>query len=268
MYLPGEQPRALEPLLERYERVCQTMEPITGSHLQLMPGSDCAAPLTAGQWVQVLQGAVEVRMGDRVAVILQPGDLFLIPPIEPDWPLAYVAVETGVISLLDRMALASALDDSDFARHLAELMMLQNTAMTLAYAAANRYGIRPKAGFQRLEAGTVLIESGSPPGEVFTLMRGRARVELDGVELGYIEEGDIFGVLSALTDSPRNATIVAETDVTLMAVPGDQFIRLVQAQPETFMRLLRTLSRQMGELNQRLVDALRQPHGRFGGGLA
>lgn len=43
-----------------------------------------------------------------------------------------------------------------------------------------------------------------------------------------------------------------------MSVPSDQFIRLVQAQPETFMRLLRTLSRHIAELNERLLSEIKR----------
>ena len=259
MYLPGEQPEQVEGLLERYETLCSQID-LSGptQNITLMPGGNCSDIVPPGRLARVLRGSIEVRLGERITFILQPGDLFLFPPRWEQWPLDYVAEEAGELALFKPGTLDQALDDSEFAARFTELLMAQTLTLTLAYASANRYGVRPKAGFERRGAGSLLIEFGSPATEVFTLMRGQARVELEGVEVGHIHEGEIFGVLAALTNSPRSASVVAETDVTLMTVPADQFLRLVQAQPETFMRLLRTLSRQITDLNQRLVAALRQ----------
>lgn len=259
MYLPGDQPEQIESLLESHARLCRRID-LGGSTLDvaLMPGGDCSDIVPPGRLARIQGGSIEVRQGDRIAFILQNGDLFLFPPHWEQWPLAYIAEEAGELSVFERGTLDQALDNSEFASLFTQLLMLQTMTLTLAYASANRYGMRPKAGFERRRAGALLIEYGSPADEIFTLMRGQARVELEGVEVGRIHEGEIFGVLAALTNGPRSANVIAETDVTLMTVPADQFMRLVQAQPETFMRLLRTLSRQITDLNQRLVAALRQ----------
>jgi len=264
MYFPGEQPSQIEALLEAYDRLCQTIDlDRQGTRIPLLPGSDCRQIVPRGQLARVTRGSIETRLGERIAFILQPGDFFLFPGASPDWPLDYIAEEAGELQTVDRQTLDERLADPALASRFTELLLLQTQILTLAYASANRYGIRPKAGFQRQSAGAVLIEAGMPATEIYTLLRGQARVELDGIVVGQIEEGEIFGVLAALTDSPRSADVIAETDVTLMAVPADQFIRLVQAQPETFMRLLRTLSRQIASLNARLVEARRGERARL-----
>lgn len=259
MYFPGDQLAQIDHLLETYAALCRTIDlPGGGRDVRVLPGCDCSQLVPPGQFARLESGSIEVRLGERIAFILQPGDFFLFPKHCPDWPLDYVVEESGELDLVSGERLNEALGDGDFANKFTELLMAQTLIMSLAYAGANRYGVRPKAGFQRQPAGTILIEFGTTANEIYTLLRGQARVELDGIVVGHVQEGEIFGVLAALTDSPRSANVIAETDVTLMAVPADQFIRLVQAQPETFMRLLRTLSRQIAELNRRLVDALRQ----------
>ena len=259
MYFPGDQLPQIDHLLETYGALCRAIDLPGGSQgVRVLPGCDCRQLVPAGQFARLTSGSIEVRLGERIAFILQPGDFFLFPKHCPDWPLDYIVEESGELDLVSGDRLNQALGDAVFANRFTELLMAQTLVMSLAYAAANRYGVRPKAGFQRQPAGATLIEFGTAANEIYTLMRGQARVELDGIVVGHIHEGEIFGVLAALTDSPRSADVIAETDVTLMAVPADQFIRLVQAQPETFMRLLRTLSRQIAELNQRLVNALRQ----------
>ncbi len=264
MYFPGEQPSQIDDLLEAYDRLAQTIDlDPRGTRVPLLPGSDCRRIVPSGQLARVTRGSIEMRLGERIALLLQPGDYFLIPGRCPDWPLDYIAEGAGELQMIDPQALEAGLADPAVATRFTELLMLQTMILSLAYARANRYGIRPKAGFQRQSAGATLIQIGTPATEIYTLLRGQARVELDGIVVGHIEEGEIFGVLAALTDSPRSANVIAETDVTLMAVPADQFLRLVQAQPETFMRLLRTLSRQIAALNERLVEALRGERARL-----
>ncbi|WP_097461953.1 Crp/Fnr family transcriptional regulator [Mangrovitalea sediminis] len=258
MFLPGLQPDQIDTLLEEYAALSGTLALESETpDIPVLPGSDCTSLLPPGELVRLTQGTVEIRHGDRVAMILQAGDYFLIPATSDQWPLRYHCEEPGTLSLIGKTVLENALENAVFAQRFTRLLMTQSLVLTLAYAVANRYGLRPKAGFQRQPAGSRLIAQGTEAHEVYTLMRGRCRVEVAGIQVGSIEEGDIFGVLAALTGSPRTADVIAETDVTLMAVPRDQFIRLIQAQPETFLRLLRTLSRHIDDLNQRLVDSLR-----------
>lgn len=259
MYLPGNQPEQVEILLERYHQLCQlpACEGL-GQSWHLIAGTDCRAVIPAGQLIRIVQGALQVSLGDRVGLILQPGDLFTLPDAMDVWPLTYLCDDAAELQVIPVSTLYQTAHDPLLATQITQILLIQNTLLTMAYAAANRYGLRPSAGFQRLKAGSVIIPCGAPADEVFTLMRGAASVELEGVVVGHIQEGDIFGVLAALTDEPRSANVIAQTDVTLMSVPKDQFIRLIQAQPETFMQLLRTLSRQLRQLNQRLVGELRR----------
>lgn len=258
MYYPGEQPSQVELLLEHYHTACdQLAQQLEGDGVQTFPGSRCEKVVPAGSLVRIHRGTLDVKLGDRVAMILQTGDLFTLPPLG-DWPLNYESEESGTLEIIPHKELEQRLADAAFARAFTRMLLLENQLLTLVYANANRYGLRPSAGFLRHQAGTRLIAHGTPSDQVYTLMRGRARVELEGRQVGTVEEGEIFGVLSALVDCPHTADVVAETDVTIMSVPSQEFIRLVQAQPETFMRLLRTLSRQIGELNRQLVDSLKR----------
>lgn len=260
MYLPGEQPEIIDLLLD----TCQASGQVLHDHfselaqkIDLFPGNRCEQIAPAEQLICLTHGAVDVRLGDRVGMVLQAGDWFLIPNHD-QWPLTYQCEERGSLAVVPREALQAALQSSEFATAYARLLMIQNHALTLAYAHANRHGLRPTAGFKRFSAGQVIIERDTASDQVYTLMRGRARVEISGLTVGSIQEGEIFGVLSALVHAPHAADVIAETDITVMSVPSDQFIRLVQAQPETFMRLLRTLSRHISELNERLLDEIRR----------
>ena len=264
MYIPGDQPEALDALLDHYHGLCESAPSLPeGIGLPLLPGKNVEG-LAAGCTLHVQEGVVDLLYEGRIAIILQPGDLFTIPE-HSAWPITMRSEESGALRLITPNELKQALHSPEWAWFHTRLLTAQNQALTLAFAASNRHGMRPTAGFRRLRAGELIIQEATRSDEVFTLMRGSARVEVAGHTVGRVEEGEIFGVLAALTEGNHTASVIAETNVTLMSVPSDEFISLIQAQPETFMRLLRTLSRHIGELNEQLVGALKSSPGKGAG---
>lgn len=266
MYIPGDHPEALDALLDQYHRLCLTGPTLPeGLDLPLLPGKNLES-LTAGCTLAVQDGVLDLLYENRVALVLQPGDLFTVPD-QSVWPITLQCEESGSVRVLTPQDVQRALADRDWAWRYVQILTCQNQLLALAFASSNRHGVRPAAGFRRLSAGDVIIQENTSSHEVYTLMRGHARVEVRGHQVGHVTEGEIFGVLSALTESDHAATVTAETDVTLMSVPAEEFISLIQAQPETFMRLLRTLSRHIGHLNQQLVETLERSDATPEGGL-
>lgn len=256
MYIPGDQPEQLDQLLDHYHQHCHALDGLpVSTTTPLLPGKDCDE-LMPGQLIRIRDGVLDLIYDKRITLILQPGDVFQIPDL-PDSPLQLRSEDSGTLELIRQDGLQQALADNDFAYRYTQFLTCANQALILAFAASNRHGMRPQAGFRRISAGTVIVRQGAVSEEIYTLMRGHAIVRIGNTNVGSIHEGEIFGVLSALTDNTHSADVIAETDVTLMSVPQDEFIQLIQAQPETFMRLLRTLSRHIGELNERLLAALR-----------
>lgn len=266
MYIPGDHPEALDALLDQYHQLCLTGPALPeGLGLPLLPGKNLES-LTAGCTLAIQEGVLDLLFEDRVALVLQPGDLFTVPD-QSVWPITLQCEESGSVRVLTPRDVQGALSDEDWAWRYVQMLICQNQLLALAFASSNRHGVRPAAGFRRLRAGEVIIQENTHSDEVYTLMRGHARVDVRNHQVGHVAEGEIFGVLSALTESDHSATVIAETDVTLMSVPAEEFISLVQAQPETFMRLLRTLSRHIGHLNQQLVAALERSDATPEGGL-
>lgn len=266
MYIPGDHPEALDALLDQYHQLCMAGPPLPeGLGLPLLPGRNLES-LAAGCTLAIEHGILDLLYEGRVSLVLQPGDLFTVPD-QSVWPITLQCEESGSVRVLTPRDIHQALADHDWALRYVQMLTCQNQLLALAFASSNRHGIRPAAGFRRLSTGDVIIEENSPLDEVYTLMRGSARVEVRGHPVGHVEEGEIFGVLSALTHSDHMATVIAETDITLMSVPAEDFISLIQAQPETFMRLLRTLSRHISDLNRQLVASLESDAATPDGGL-
>lgn len=83
-----------------------------------------------------------------------------------------------------------------------------------------------------VSAGDVIVRQGAPADKIFIIVKGDVlveREEADGrvVELETLRDGQFFGELAILRDTPREATATAKTDVTLLAMRRDTFQRLV-----------------------------------------
>ena len=257
MFFPGDQPAALERLLEQHRALSAALQPLwlslPAETLEIMPGNDCTPLLPFGGAVHLLRGQVDVMLEGRTAFVWQAGDVLCAPRMAGIEPLAFLSEEQVCLRILSESTLERHLDQPPHASTFRRLLQCQQLILMTAHAHANRQGNRPAAGFLRLPAGTHLVQQGTAADLVYTLMRGEARVDVDGIPIGVVREGEIFGALAALTGQPRNADVFAVTDVTLMTVPAEQFVELVRFQPDTFMRLLETLARQIDELNRQLV---------------
>jgi uncharacterized protein YhbP (UPF0306 family) len=83
-----------------------------------------------------------------------------------------------------------------------------------------------------VKAGEIIVRQGAPADKIFIIVKGEVGVEReepDGtkVELETLRDGQFFGELAILRDTPREATATAQTDVTLLALQRDTFQKLV-----------------------------------------
>jgi uncharacterized protein YhbP (UPF0306 family) len=81
-------------------------------------------------------------------------------------------------------------------------------------------------------AGEIIVRQGAPADKIFIIIKGEVgveREEADGttVELETLRDGQFFGEVAILRDTPREATAKALTDVTLLALQRDTFQKLV-----------------------------------------
>jgi uncharacterized protein YhbP (UPF0306 family) len=81
-------------------------------------------------------------------------------------------------------------------------------------------------------AGEIIVRQGAPADKIFIIVKGEVSVEreeADGskIELETLRDGQFFGELAILRDTPREATATAKTDVTLLGLQRDTFQKLV-----------------------------------------
>jgi MFS family permease len=76
----------------------------------------------------------------------------------------------------------------------------------------------------RLAAGSVIIREGTPGERFYLIDHGEVSVQKNSVEVARLGPGDYFGEISLLKQVPATATVVAHTDVELLALDPDIFI--------------------------------------------
>jgi eukaryotic-like serine/threonine-protein kinase len=77
---------------------------------------------------------------------------------------------------------------------------------------------------QKLQAGSVIVQEGSQGTDAYIVRTGSCEVShgkgADRVVLQRLDPGAVFGETAVFTGQPRNATVIAVTDVELWVVPG------------------------------------------------
>jgi CRP-like cAMP-binding protein len=111
-----------------------------------------------------------------------------------------------------------------------------------------------------VNAGRVLCRQGDDAGECFIVVAGRADVFIDQSLVATVGPGDLVGELALLaTRGRRSATVVAATDMSLLALSRREFASLGVAAPSAMQHVLGNATRRLTENAQRSPVALSAP---------
>lgn len=102
-------------------------------------------------------------------------------------------------------------------------------------------------------AGDTLIEEGSDSKTAYFLYAGRAGVykQTDGGRrrLGELTEGQLFGEMAYLLNEPRTASVVADTELTVLALPPQTLEELMRHSAPLSRRIIGTLCQRLERMN-------------------
>jgi len=87
----------------------------------------------------------------------------------------------------------------------------------------------------------VLAQEGKIGWEFIYVLDGKARVEKSGKLIRQLSRGDFFGEISLIDGEPRTATVITETDMTLLTVHKRSFDHLLDAIPGLQKKMLLSL---------------------------
>jgi CRP-like cAMP-binding protein len=93
-----------------------------------------------------------------------------------------------------------------------------------------------------LPAGKVLARQGDVGFELLIVLSGTASVTRDGERVTTVAAGDVVGELAVISGHPRNATVVAETDVRVLELTHAGLDQLLDDIPGLAKHLLYEVS--------------------------
>lgn len=123
---------------------------------------------------------------------------------------------------------------------------LANIPLFARLPEATRRRIVDIAGELEAAAGQVIIQPRTEGSGMFVVEEGTVVVEREGkhIELG---EGEFFGELALLADTPRTARVRAKSDARLLAIRRDEFRKLLESEPALALGMLEVLARRLAD---------------------
>ncbi len=102
-----------------------------------------------------------------------------------------------------------------------------------------------------VDAGTELIDQGRVGDVCYVIVDGRAAVHIRGEFVTTVGPGTMVGEMALVEHRPRNATVTAETDMTLVSFGTEAFRKLLAKSPTAFDRVTKRLNDRLRENQDR-----------------
>lgn len=103
---------------------------------------------------------------------------------------------------------------------------------------------------------TILLENdwGS---SVYFVLSGWLKIRTYNAEgreitLNIVGRGEIVGEMAALEQAPRSTDVLSLTAATIVNIPAEDFVRLLENEPQAGMRLAKLMARRLRQVNRRL----------------
>ena len=262
MYLLGEQPAYADQLMHRLQgiptQLLEGLEP-TAAELHFEQIDDLASLVPANQLFLIKDGLLHAQVDDRPLFYLQEGDLVgLRQGMElPNW--RYSSDEPVTLQPYARSEAFRHIHASEARQELFTQYLIGHTALLSdALARLKQPEIRPATGFQHFAAGEELIHQHDEADHVFVIIEGHAEAYVDGHKVGDVQKDEIFGAMAVFTREKRSATVLASEPCTVMVIPKEQFLSLMQSNPRIAHSLIESMARRIDLLNKE-VTQLRLP---------
>ena len=99
----------------------------------------------------------------------------------------------------------------------------------------------------KIDKGTTLMVEGEMVHEFVIIESGTASVRRGGRKIATVGKGDVVGELALILRRPRTATVVAETDLSILVVDERSFNALLDDVPGLARQLLHTVAERMAD---------------------
>ena len=209
-------------------------------------------PLT--HLLKIEHGQVHYRVRGKLVTIFEEGDLIGVPrSLNLNEGVFSCTEPTGLLPYDRDELLAHVNGDLKLQKNWAYYLVCTQAFYQQALAQEIRAEFQPQAGFLNFRAGEVIITQGDEADKVYTMLEGSADAVCDGVKVGEINANEIFGALAVFTRQTRIASVVATSDCTVLAVRKEEFVDLIDHQPQICLGLIEEMAAKINQLNNQLA---------------
>ena len=100
---------------------------------------------------------------------------------------------------------------------------------------------------KRFPARTSIVTAGTNADAFYVILDGRATVRAGQRRIPLVT-GDYFGEMALLDGGVRSASVVADTEVLVMAIPRKGFLKLLESEPKIAISIMGTLAHRIRQL--------------------
>lgn len=108
------------------------------------------------------------------------------------------------------------------------------------------------------DAGALVFEEGGSSSEVYFILAGKAEILAGGrdgpIVVATLPEHSLFGEISALCDVPRTASVRAGEPLSVLRIPGDAFVGLIEETPSLALKIVRELAARLARTTRDLAS--------------
>jgi len=94
-------------------------------------------------------------------------------------------------------------------------------------------------------SGDTIFREGEVGDCMYGVVSGQVELKHGAKSVGTVEEGDVFGEMAIIDKSPRSATAIAATDVTVAPVDRPRFVFLVQVHPSFALLVMEVMAERL-----------------------
>jgi CRP-like cAMP-binding protein len=94
---------------------------------------------------------------------------------------------------------------------------------------------------KRFPARTSIVTAGTNADAFYVILDGRATVRAGQRRIPLVT-GDYFGEMALLDGGARSASVVADSEVLVMAIPRKGFLKLLESEPKIAISIMGTLA--------------------------
>lgn len=258
MHLPSKQSDQLNNLAIKCrsltEQLIAGLEP-SGEAFSLDKSPDIFAGLPPTQLLLITEGQVSCRANNKLQALFEAGDLLGLGR-SLNLPEGTYGCDAQITLVpYDRDDLVNHVNQNEKRqRNWAYYLLSLTSFYRQALAQEMRGEFQPTAGFMHFRTGETIIEQGAVADRVYTLLEGTADAVCDGVKVGEIHADEIFGALAVFTRQKRIASVIASSDCTVLAVRKEEFIDLIDHQPQICVSLIEEMAAKINQLNNQLLQ--------------